>query len=965
MTAPPAFVGRERPLTDVVAALSEGRRLVLIEGEAGIGKSRLLQEALTAWPDHRPVLTLNCPPLLNPFPLGPVVDALHRRGIDDLHLSPLGGALRPLFPEWADRLPPDLDPLDDPRQTRHRLFRALIELIERLALSAVIVEDAHWADESTLELLIMLSGAAADPPSVVVTYRATDVPPASPLLALTARASALRPLRVTLPPLDVAATRAVIGSMFDTSEVSEAFARFVHDHTDGIPLALEESLSLLRDRGDIFHRRSGWTRRAVEDLQVPPTVRDSVLERVQRLSPATRRILAAAAVLATSATERQLGDVAGLPPEDARAGVAQALDAGLFGESSPGVFGFRHLLAARAVEESVAISERRHLHLRAAGVLRTERPEPVTRLSRHFREANRPAEWATYAEAAARLALQSGDDRAAVALLLEVVAAEHPPERRAQLAQRLGEAATWGVAALGELGSRVTRALVEVLASDAPTVGRGEIRLLLGRLLLQLGEFDEAAAQIEAAVDELHDRPELAVRAMISLAWPRGRAATAATHLRWLDRASALYADVPAGSERTWLDVDRASVLMMLGDEEGWHEAEAVQATPAESLDGRRQVARLLMNIGHVAIGWGRDREARQALAEAVDQMRATGYHRLINSARLTTGYLDWHAGRWEGLGERVARIAAEEDTLPEAALEARQVGALLALAAGDRDRAEAELRLLVAETGRRALVDAQMTPAASLAGIRLANDDSAEALMIMQPVIDMMVRKRMWLWGSALVPTYVEALIHAGEVAAVRFVHDFAIGLGKRDAPAPAAALLTCRGLLLEQQGQWGRAADAHTAARGIWLELPRPYEAMLSRERQLRCRLAEEGEPAPTLAAFGDLQQQLVDQGARWDADRVARLLRQRGVEVTRAWRGGRRGYGDQLSPRELEVVRLVARGLTNRQAAEVLFLSPRTIDRHLSTAMRKLDVPSRTALALAAAEAGLLPEARRQPR
>jgi DNA-binding NarL/FixJ family response regulator len=97
----------------------------------------------------------------------------------------------------------------------------------------------------------------------------------------------------------------------------------------------------------------------------------------------------------------------------------------------------------------------------------------------------------------------------------------------------------------------------------------------------------------------------------------------------------------------------------------------------------------------------------------------------------------------------------------------------------------------------------------------------------------------------------------------------------------------------------------------------------------------------------------------GARWDAGRVARLLRQHGVEVPRPWRSGPRGYGDQLSPREREVVALVARGMTNREVGQVLFLSPRTVGRHLSGAMRKLGASTRTGAAMAAAEAGLAPD------
>jgi DNA-binding NarL/FixJ family response regulator len=95
----------------------------------------------------------------------------------------------------------------------------------------------------------------------------------------------------------------------------------------------------------------------------------------------------------------------------------------------------------------------------------------------------------------------------------------------------------------------------------------------------------------------------------------------------------------------------------------------------------------------------------------------------------------------------------------------------------------------------------------------------------------------------------------------------------------------------------------------------------------------------------------------GACWDADRVAHLLRQHGVEVPRPWRSGPRGYGDRLSPRELEVLALVARGLTNREVAKMVFLSPRTVGHHLSRAMRKLGVTTRTAAVVAAADAGLI--------
>src|SRR5690606_22554851 len=138
-----------------------------------------------------------------------------------------------------------------PRSTRHRLFRALSELLDRTGVELLVVEDAHWADQATLEFLLMLTAAGRTDLRVVVTYRPTDVPPGSPLLRLTSGSSHRpRQVRVAPEPLSHQETRALVASMFDTGKVSDEFVTFLRERTGGVPLALEESLCLLRDRGD-------------------------------------------------------------------------------------------------------------------------------------------------------------------------------------------------------------------------------------------------------------------------------------------------------------------------------------------------------------------------------------------------------------------------------------------------------------------------------------------------------------------------------------------------------------------------------------------------------------------------------------------------------------------------------------------------------------------------------------------
>lgn len=952
----PAFVGREHEIAAVTAALSHGPAVVLIDGEAGIGKTALVRQCLaTEAMSGLRVVTAVCPPLAEPFPLGPLVDALHRLPVDELELSPLAGALRPLFPEWTAELPPAPEPLDDPRATRHRLFRAMAELVGRSGADMVVVEDAHWADAATIEMLTMLATSIGGGPSLVITYRGTDVPPGSPLLLLTSRSPVRsRPLRLTLEPLTIDETTRMVASIFATDEVSTEFATFLHRHTEGVPLALEECVSLLRDRGDIVRRGGEWSRRALDELQVPPTVRDSVLERVQRLDPVARRVLEAAAVLFEPADEACLAHVAALGDSDLHAGLAAALTSALVRETEPGRFMCRHALTAKAVEEAMPVSARRRLHQRAAELLQQLSSPPLARLSRHFREAGDVEQWSRYAEDTAELALASGADRAAVVVLLDLLdSAEHPPQRRARLARKLGEAATWGVAVLGELANSVTAMLGTVLdADDLPPGERGELGLLLGRLLLQLGDFDGGADRIETAAADLRDRPSLAARAMISLAYPRGTAWPVSRHLEWLAHAVDLFPEVSA-ADRAWLAVDRASVLLMMGDEAGWAAADDVVAT-GTTLSEQRQVARCLLNAGHAAIAWGRDDEARRHLDAAVDLFGSTGYQRLMNSALITRAHLQWHGGQWAGLADWLDELAGSEDTLPEAHLEARFIRAFLDLAAGRRADAEAALTAVLAHAEQSGLVDIQTAPAAAIGRLRLADDAVADAAEVTGGVVDTLRRKGMWVWGAEPVPVHVEALVRGGRVdEAAELVDRFAAGLDGVDAPGPRAAWQVSAAIVAEARGRRHAAADEFAHAARAWSELPRPYAELLAVERQGRALLGADraGEALPILTT---VQERLHDLGARWDADRVAHLLRRHGVEVSRTWRGGRRGYGDRLSPREQEVAAFVARGLTNRQTAEALFLSTRTVDRHLSAAMRKLGVTSRTALAVALTDA-----------
>lgn len=900
-------------------------------------------------------------------PLGPAVDGLRRlrdqgggAGLGALGLSKLCGALRPVFPEWADELPPGLEALEDPKETRHRLLRALTELVERLGVEVLVLEDAHWADSATLEWLLWLGSAVEPALSMVVTYRPTDVPEESLLLGLTSRTSpGLGRLRVALEPLNVEQTRQLVGSMLGATDVSKRFAAFLCEHTDGIPLAVEESVRLLRDRHDVVRHGGQWIRRVLEELEVPPTVRDSVLERVMRLPGPARQVLDAAAVLADPAEEALLTEVAGLDGPNGEDGVAVALASGVLQEARPGRYGFRHALDAQAVADALPASRRRSLHGRAAQALRSVSPEPVVRLARHVREAGDTEAWCTYAEAGADLALETGDDRTAIVTLLEVLTAvRHPIGRRVRLAHKLGDAWFFGTEVLSEFADQVVGVLRDVLASgECGTNEQGELRLLLGRALWSADQARATFDEFEAAVPHLNHRPDLAIRCMVNLALPIVTDWPVAQHLQWLEQAADLAARAGAPAERRAVAETRATVLLLLGEEAGWEPVE-VSLDSTTSLGERRSIAAHLLNNDQAALGWGRYADSRRRLTYTDNLVATVESRRLVNLARLVRARLDWYTGEWAGLLAAASELMESEDTENAYRPVARQIVGQLSLAMGARAGADRHLQTVIDETARHDWVDPLFFGAvAALGRLYQAEDAPEDAVRIMTPLMETIAQKGVWLWATDVAPTYVDALIATGQPGrAVDVVEQFVAWLTGRDVPAAVAALLTCRAAVEEARRQPEPAAGLFAQAAEAWAALPRPYDALLAREKHGRCLLAMGDDGG--LARLRDVQQRLHDLGASWDADRVAHVLRRHGVEVARAWRRGPQGYGDQLSPRELEVLQLVARGMTNKQIAETLFISHRTVGQHLSKAMRKLEVSSRAALVMAASQAGLLP-------
>lgn len=820
-----------------------------------------------------------------------------------------------------------------------------MEVFRALGPTICVLEDLHWSDEGTGDLLRFLVSQLPDELCLVLTYRREDLPSSSPLLGLTSRLPAhIVDTGLSLSPLGPDEVRELVASILQFEDVSEGFALYLHERTLGLPFAVEEVLRLLSDRRDLVQRGGRWARKMLDELEVPAAIRDSILERLARLSPDARRVTQAAAVAGVAASGELLRRIAGVSSERAARGLSEALSLGLLREEEAARFGFPHALARQAVYEAIGTPEQRRLHLRAARELeRGEDPLPLAQIAHHFQRADVPRKWISYAEAAADLAVSLGNESAACHLLAEALGCpQSSSAARARMAVKLGRAA---VSRLDH--GQALAVLRRVLDEDALPAGvRGEVRLHVGLLLdNQAGQASAGLTEIARAVPELRRRPGLAARAMAVLAVPMSTEGHLTEHLAWMNRALEAASRARDPALTTAVLVNGATLLMHVGDPEAWH---AVRDLPqdAESAEERRQLLRACGNLAHACTCIGHYAHAELFLARGLRLSSEANDPYLANGLESTGVLLDWATGQWTGLEPRARSLSRAVEDVPLGFAEAELVLGLLLLARGETLEAQTHLASAreVGLTGGS--VPVAVAAAGGLARMLLARGDAHAAAEQAGTTLDLVRGKGIWVWAAEIAPVATEALIASGRTAEAAWLAvEIARGLCGRDAPAARAALTVCRALVAGAEGRLEQAVRGFARAERAWQALPRSYEEARCRESRSLLLLSL-GQPRgkelllSALEAFGSL-------GATRDASRVRRSLREHGV--VRPWRGGRKGYGSRLSPREQEVVRLAATGRTNKEIAEALVLSPRTVEEHVAKALRKLRLGSKKALAV----------------
>ncbi|MBL7524433.1 AAA family ATPase, partial [Frankia sp. CNm7] len=401
------FVGRERELELLRGAwhgARAGRRgLVLLCGGPGIGKTRLAGELSREAHAGGTVLYAGCQedPLV---PYQPFVEAL-RQYVRGGHLDgarrrfgPGWGELARLIPELAHRGPGDGAPeSDDPETRRYLMFEAVSALLTEACARApvlLVLDDLHWADRSTLQLLRHVVRAPHEAALLVVgSYRDLEVAPEHPLAELLAdlRRDGLFE-RLPLEGLDSRGVETLIAAHTGQATPS-ALVRTVHAQTEGNPFFVEEVVRHLIETGVMFGREGRWgSALTPEQIGVPEGVKEVLARRLARLSQTCRGVLAQAAVLGRDFPFDLLVAMAELGEEPVIGALEEALGARLVVEQEEGlVYAFTHALVRETLYGALSAPRRQRIHARAAraieGAAASDPEARVAALALHYRLA--------------------------------------------------------------------------------------------------------------------------------------------------------------------------------------------------------------------------------------------------------------------------------------------------------------------------------------------------------------------------------------------------------------------------------------------------------------------------------------------------------------------------------------------------------------------------------------------------
>jgi DNA-binding CsgD family transcriptional regulator len=965
----PRFIGREEELLWLQERLEEARRgqgeLVFLAGEAGVGKTRLLGELIARGQQAEiRILEGRCSSFEATLPYAPFVEVFRGlvRGRTPSEIATLLGPYGPevtrLLPELTQLLPHlQPNPALSPSAEKSRLFESLYQVLHGVAEDAPLIltlEDVHWADPASLELLHFIARRLRrDRWLVLATYRPEELPRAEALSHV--RQDLLRErLAQDLPvaPLSSGETYELLtGVLGERAPASEALGAWIFQYGEGNPFFTEEILRTIVEASDEpFVNLDPATLSATA---VPATVRETILARLEHLTVDVRHVLATAAVLGRTFDQETLQEASALAGEAFAAPFASLLSLQLVRpDRVPLRYGFRHHLIREVVAQHLAPDIRRRLHQRVGELLEARGSPTVTpqMLTHHFQEAGDRERIVRYARAAAAEASAVYSHKEAAEYLTLALTALPATETRARLevAESLGDA--W-------LRAKQYDRAVQIFAEARDYAAALDLRLETARAYRKIG----------VAENERHCGSGFG-------AWEKGLA---------------LLADIDAPAEEAAIRAQTSEAAFMTGQyARGEAEARA-GATAAERSGEPGVLGRCYRSLGINLAAQGHRSEARDCMDKAVTLAREAKDPEAEALALMNAGFYAMQAGEFGAarpvlekahvLAEKIGAIACSENIVLDLAE--------LSLLEGKWDEAEA----LSAESLARLEEWQRPFPfgfaAYDLACVHLLRGrfDEAEALLhqarkwastfsgaqTLIPVLTALAQlerrrgnsdaARTWLeqalalsresghagWATAeALLVLAETCVQTGGLAGARARLEAAVQ-ASRAFPYLAPRVCRIRGLVA-QGVSLDEAIRHFEAGLGSLAAAPQPYEEALLRYHLALCLLRRNriGDHKAARSHLGDALAIVERLGARPDVELVRHALgRIR----------GRVPAGHALTAREREVLALLAEGLSNAAIAGRLYLSERTIEVHVSHILHKLMLESRSQLAAWVAKHG----------
>ena len=978
----PVFVGRDAELEALGAALARAAggepAFAFIGGESGVGKTRLLGELESrARARGMRVLRGQCLELGGAqIPYAPLIAALRplARGLAGAEAEALPAATRNALAELLPELGGTGTRQDDePRARQGRVFEALLGLLDQLGRGEPVllaIEDLHWADGGTRDFITFLVRSAREERvCLTVTYRSDELHrrhPLRPLLAELERASGVE--RIGLERFSRAEVAAQLEGIVGAAPAGALTDR-LFTRSQGNPLYTEELLAA-SEEGD------SWL--------LPETLRDVLIARVERLSPTAQAVVRIAAVADRPATHALLETVADLSPDEVMEGAREAVANQVLVINADGHYAFRHALVGEAVHGDLLPGEDTGLHTRLASAI-----EADPSLLGDVAESTVAAELACHWKSAHQL------DRSLGAYVRAGVGAKRLYAY--EVAQRHFERALglWDRVPDPEAITGIDR--VELLRLSATCAGaRGEGSRAVALLREALVHVDADADPLRAA--GLYERVGNFLRV----------GGEAEESFAAFDRAVELLPAHPS-VERARVLQTRAGVEMLLGDLRQARETATRAVDEARTVGDEGIEVQALNTLGFSRAGLGEVDEGIATLRAAYGRARrpadksraAVNLSEALDLAGHTDEALEVVSGEVGTLGERperstfdafltiqqaslllrLGRLSEARAALPgrvpgEAVSYAwlfwRETRARIALLTGDLDGVRAELRALVGTPAEPQWVEPRADLEVELAvredrledarGVlraaaeRIAHSDEATRLLRMAWMVQRV---------EAEVAGRAQALGEAYEPA----LDDVDDGLRGRAGACP----------WFDEAGAWCAMADAERRRRrtllgdapadpGAWEEVARrfddlglPIPATYARYRAGEAHVTG-GDRAAAAVPLRAAHTAAEAMGTGLLGDDVAALARRARIDLGAEPAPAAAPAEDSpvarlgLTPRELEVLLLVAEGRTNRVIGETLFMSEKTASVHVSRILAKLGVSGRVEAAAVAHRLGL---------